>query len=256
MSASSPRAVPAIVMAGGKDSEKFAAAGENPRRGLADINGQPMIAYVVQALHAARSTGPVTVVAPPGFPELPGIDRRVEAGGTMVENVAAGVRACRDLGEGAFLTSADAPFLTAAAIDDFLERARASGAGLGYAVISRAVNDARFPQMHRTYARLAEGKFTGGNAFYVAQALWPGVARVLEQAHAARKKPWLLAHLMGPRILWRLFRRTLRIAEVEARADQLIGGTCRAILTPYAELGADVDDPVDLAVARQFLRAR
>jgi CTP:molybdopterin cytidylyltransferase MocA len=248
-----PSPIPAIVMAAGRDSEKFAAAGENPRRSLADINGQPMIAYVLQALQAAGPTGMVTVVAPPGFPDLPGIDRRVEASGTMVENVAAGLRACRDLGEAAFLTSADAPFLTPAAIGDFLDRAVASGAGLGYAVIARAVNDARFPQMHRTYARLAEGEFTGGNAFYVAQALWPGVERVLGQAHAARKKPWLLAHLLGPRILWRLLRHTLTIPEVEARISGLIGGPCRAILTSYAELGADVDDPADLAVARQLL---
>ena len=46
--------LPAVILAGGKDSVAFAAAGENPRRGLAEIHGRPMIGYVVDALFVAE----------------------------------------------------------------------------------------------------------------------------------------------------------------------------------------------------------
>ena len=55
--------------------------------------------------------------------------------------------------------------------------------------------------------RVAEGEFTGGNLFYIRRELWPAVERVLTRVYEARKKPWLLANLLGPRILWRYFRR-------------------------------------------------
>ena len=168
-------------------------------------------------------------------------------------SLAGALEACRDA-EGALLTSADAPFLTAEAVTDFVARCSQAGAALGYAVIPRAANEARFPTMRRTYARLADGEFTGGNLFYLRCDLWPAVERVLSRAYEARKKPWLLAQLLGPRILWRYFRHTITIAEAESRVTGLLGGACRAIITPYAEIGADVDDPADLAAARQLLQ--
>src|SRR5262249_14191051 len=139
------------------------------------------------------------------------------------------------------------------AISDFVRRCGAADAALDYAIVSRAACEARFPRMHRTYVRLADGEFTGGNLFFIQRAIWPAVQRVLAAAYRARKKPWLLARLPGPRILWRLFCRTVTIAEAEARISKLLGCRCRAIITPYAEIGADVDDPGDLVIARQLL---
>jgi molybdopterin-guanine dinucleotide biosynthesis protein A len=244
--------LPAIVLAGGKDSPAFAAAGENPGPGLAEIHGRPMVAFVVDALRATPGVGPVVLVARQGYPTLAGVDRLVPAAGSMVENLNAGLEAC-GAARAALLTTADSPFLTPAAVADFARRCGESGAGIGYAVIARAASEARFPGMRRTYARVADGEFTGGNMVYLERSIWPSLRRLLDRAHEARKKPWLLGTLLGPRILWRYLRHTVTIAEVEARISQLLGGPGRAIVTPYPELGADIDDPVDLALARRLL---
>jgi GTP:adenosylcobinamide-phosphate guanylyltransferase len=254
MSAKGAPSIPAIIMAGGRESDKFAAAGENPVRGLAEIHGSPMVAYVVNALRASPSVSRIAIVCAAGFPQSGNVDRVIEARGGMVENVRAGLEACRDLGEAVLLTSADVPFLTGAAIEDFLLRSLNSGAALGYAVVPRGASEARFPHMRRTYARLAEGEFTGGNAFFLRHDAWPAIERVLSRVHGARKKPWILAQFLGVRILWRYLRHTVTVHEAEERISHLLGAPCRAIITQYAELGADVDDPAELAIARELLR--
>src|SRR5207253_11224758 len=141
-------------------------AGEDPRPGMALIHGRPMVGYVVDALRQANGIAPLLAVVRPDMPDVAGVDRRVDAAGDMVANVGAGLQACAEAG-GAFLTSADSPFITSEAVEDFVARCLETGASLCYGVVRRDVNETRFPTMHRTYARLAEGEFTGGNAFYV-----------------------------------------------------------------------------------------
>jgi hypothetical protein len=212
-----------------------------------------MIRYVVDALRASPAVERVLVVCDAAYPRIAGVDTFIPARGNMVDNLAAGLAACGRAAEAALLASADTPFLTGEAVSDFISRCEEARAALGYAVIPRAANEARFPSMRRTYARVAEGEFTGGNLFYIRRDLWAAVERVLSSAYEARKKPWLLAHLLGPRILWRYFRHTVTIPEAESRVSGLLGGACRAIITPYAEIGADVDVPADLAIARAML---
>jgi hypothetical protein len=153
----------------------------------------------------------------------------------------------------ALLTTADSPFLTAAAIDDYARLCLESRARLCYAAVPRAASEARFPGLRQTYVRLADGEFTGGNAVLIDPAVWPAVRELLAKARAARKQPWLLAQILGPRILWRLVTRRLAIREVEERVSRLLNAPCRGIVTPYAELGADVDDLEDLRVCRELL---
>lgn len=245
-------AIPAVIMAGGKDSPEFLAAGENPQRGLVEIHGLPMISYVVRALRATPAISEIVLVCRPGYPDVPGVDRTLEATGSMVENLGLGLHSCPGA-EAVMFATADIPFLTGSAVEDYARRCLESGASLCWAAIPRTASERRFPGMNRTYARLADGEFTGGNLALVRPDLWPGINRVLEIAYQARKKPWLLARLLGPRTLWRLLVRTLSIAEAEARISKALGGPARGIVTEYAELGADVDHPEDLRLARQLL---
>lgn len=244
--------IPGIIMAGGPDSPGFAAAGEPAQRGLALIEGRPMIGYVVDALRGAPGIGEILVVCRPDFPGIPGVDRVVPAAGDLVANIGAALAACPE-SEGVLLTTADVPFMTSEAVQDYLERCHASGASFCWAAIRRETNDRRFPGMRRTYSRFVEGEFTGGNAAYLRPSLWPAIEPVLTRAYQARKKPWLLVRYLGPRILWRRLLNRLSIAEAEARVSQVFSGPCRAIITPFAEIGADVDDAADLRLARQLL---
>lgn len=243
---------PALVMAGDAESSAFAAAGENPRRSQADIHGRPMASYVTDALRACRSIGPVILVTRPGSPAILGVDQTLEVTGSLVDGMRAGLRACSAHGQ-ALVASADIPFLTPDGAGDYLDRCLAVDASLCWAAIERRTIEERFPGMKRTCVRLKEGTFTGGNIAFVRHSAWPDIERVLHRAYEARKKPWLLAHLMGPSILARLLFRGLSLESLEARVSTLLTARCRAVVTPYPEIGCDIDTPEDLRLARGLI---
>ena len=113
-------------------------------------------------------------------------------------------------------------------------------------MVPREAVEARWPGMRRTYARLREGRFTGGNLMLLDPALFRGALDMARRVIALRKRPLALARLVGLDILWKLLWGRLAIAEVEARASRILGVPLRALITPYAEVGVDVDKETDL----------
>src|SRR5207249_831345 len=131
-------------------------------RGLIPIQGRPMVGYVLSALEDAASAGEAVVVGPAALsPALRGT-RLVLEGPDLLFNIVAGLSALPGDGPALLLTS-DIPFLTGIAVDDFIERSLSTGADLCYPIISESASLTQFPGMRRTYARLREGRFTGGN---------------------------------------------------------------------------------------------
>jgi hypothetical protein len=63
---------------------------------------------------------------------------------------------------------------------------------------------------------------------------------------ALRKRPLALARLIGLDILLKLLLGRLSLHELEARARRILGVEARALVTPYPEVGVDVDQEEDL----------
>ena len=74
---------------------------------------------------------------------------------------------------------------------------------------------------------------------------------LIGRLYAARKNPVKLAALLGIGFLFGLVTGRLRIAQLEARASQLVGGRVSAVISTYPELGFDVDKLEDLNLARR-----
>jgi spore coat polysaccharide biosynthesis protein SpsF (cytidylyltransferase family) len=126
-----PGRIPAIVLAGGKTTPEFAAeAGLSAATGiraLAEINGQPMVRYVLRALKESRTIDRVLLAAPSGFPDQPEAAERVIADGDLAGNIALSLEKCPGA-EHVLLVTADIPFVTPAAVDDYVHRSVATGA--------------------------------------------------------------------------------------------------------------------------------
>lgn len=242
-----------MVLAGGKTSPDFAGEAGVPQRALADINGWPMVRYVIEALCAASAVERVILVAPPGFPAQPGVDEQVAAEGSLPENIRAGLDRCGGA-EFALLVTADVPFLHGEAVDDYVRRCREVRADCCYAAISRAACEKQFPGMKRTYVRISSETVTGGNAVFQRLSSFPQMAEAIREAYLRRKNPLYLARLIGPGNVVRLATGRLRREQIEQGASRLMGVQCRLIVTPFAEIGTDVDRPSDLRLARQLLR--
>ncbi len=254
--------IPALVMAGGRTSEEFAAAAGVPvepgARALADIHGRPMVDYVLRALQAAPTVGPVVLVAPTGFPRQAAATAQLAGDGTLVDNLRLGISHCPEAPFALFVT-ADVPFLTPEAVEDFLNRGRGAidaGADLCYSAIPREACEKSYPGMKRTWLKTPIGVLTGGNVVLQRTAMFETEAEMIQRAYLQRKNPMFLAQLIGPGNVLKWAMGRLRVEDIEAGASRVLGARCRLLVTPYAELGTDVDRPEDILLARQLISAQ
>ena len=131
---------------------------------------------------------------------------------------------------------------------------QAPTADLVYPIVEKSVCEAAYPGVKRTYARLKDGTFTGGNLFLLDPALISKFLPRLRAVLDARKQPLKLAGLVGPGFLVKMLLGQLRIAELEARVSRILGVEARALITGRAAVGTDVDKDADLALAEGQLK--
>ena len=246
------------MLGGGDPGDPFAAAHGVNVKPLIPVGGVPMALHVLRALRGSDRVGRVAYVGPT-TPDLdPLIDIRVTDHGTLLSNLEAGVEALRDLGlapgERVLVVTADVPMLRPEEIRDVLDSA--PDAGLVDPVVRREVCEAAYPGVKRTYARLKDGTFTGGNLFLLDPALIGQFLPRLREVLAARKAPLKLAGLIGWDVLLRLLTGRLSIRRLEEKVSGLLGVKARALITPHAAVGTDVDKDEDLTLAEAQLTGR
>lgn len=244
--------VPAVILAGGRDKGPLAEATGQPIRGLVSIAGRSMASYVADALRGCESVGEVVAVGPPELEAaLPGV-RLLPEGPDLLSNILTGLSAFSTNGPVLLLT-VDIPFLTPQALEDFITRAREADADACYPILRHEACLSQFPGMKRTSVRLKEGRFTGGNMMLVKSEFFRKMEPMVSEAYGLRKKPLKLARRVGFTLLILLMLGRLRVSHAEAKIGKLLGGTVRAIMSDYAEIGADVDKPEDLTTAETLL---
>lgn len=244
--------VPCVILAGGRAKPEMAAATGVTNRALILLDGKRMLDYVVEALDGTAAVGEIFVVG-----DLPKSERfhSVADAGGFVENVMAGARAVERTLPGSvaiLYATADAPFLTPQAIEDFVRQALESGGDAVYPVVPVALCYARFPGIKRTALLVSEGVLTGGNLMLIRTAFLEAQQERLAQAYAARKSPLRLAWMLGLGTTFRLLatlllrRPFLSIPRLEEAVGRLLGGTARAVQSHYPEIATDIDRSEDL----------
>lgn len=244
----------AVVLAGGTDSGELAAQTGVAHRPLLEVGGRPIIQRVLAALRGAVEVDHVALVAPePVQAAAPAeaVDARVAAGESFVENVRLGIEAAAEGADRVLLLTGDLPLITPAAVNDFVSQSALAHAEITYPIIPRESCERAFPGAARTYVKLREGAFTGGNGVVVDPAFVGLRAELIERLYASRKHPLKLAALFGYGFVLRLAMGRLDLERLQRRASEIVGGRVAAIISPYAELGFDVDKMADLNLARQ-----
>lgn len=213
-----------------------------------------MVARVLDALRATKSMQQIAVVG--GTETLQSLSGvvAVEAGGRMVDNLQRGLAATSS--ESVLVCTCDIPLVTAATFDEFLRLATARHLELAYPIVRRATSEAAFPGGQRTYARLSDGEFTGGNAVVVPRRIIGPVLELIDAAYNARKNPMALAKILGPAFVMKFLSKRLSIAEVELKASRVLSCRAGAVEMQDAAIAFDVDKPADLDVTRRVLSAR
>lgn len=244
-----------IILAGAKNSGALRESSDCPFEAGIIVAGRTLLDYVVQSLLDVREAERIAVVGPEESlsPDLrTKVWQIVPFGGSMVENLRRGMLALAPKGK-VLVATADIPLLTAEAVEDFLARCGAHEADVYYPVVSRERIEARYPTAKRTYASLREGTFTGGNIILLAPEIVERHLRAIEQAVALRKKPLQMGRMLGLWYLLKLVFGRLSIAEIEERVGRKMHFKGMAVITPFAEIGIDVDKPSDLALVQSAL---
>ncbi len=246
----------ALVLAGGPFDDLAAHTQGAPNKAFVEITGVTLVERTLRALRNASTIERIIVVAPTathGHSALAHADEFRPDGVRIrdsLRNGLAGLDSNTDL----LVSASDLPILTPEAIDDFVSRARVADADLTYGCVEKHTHLAKYPDAPHTWARLRDGTYCGTGFITLRPRVWPALEIVIERLGEARKNPLKLASLFGWRVLWRFALRRLSIAQAEARASHVIGAKVRAIVSPYAEIGINVDRVSDIAVAEKLLR--
>jgi hypothetical protein len=180
----------------------------------------------------------------------------VDSGDNAIQSFNNGVQLLTRMGnvtEKILILPTDIPFITPEAVNDFLSRCEAAEADFYYPVTRREVNDQKFPGVIRTYVTLKEGTFTGGNLFLIRTAVIDKCLDIGLKLVVRRKDPVAMAKLFGLGLLWKYFIKRLGLTEIKKRFFQVTGIKGEPIISPYAEVGVDVDKPTDLVLAQEYL---
>lgn len=251
--------VTGVVLAGAGSVHDKGVPDEGPNKAGVRIGDRTMVEYVLTVLQECPEVDRVVLVAPESLwkeiPEAKGLSF-ASPGGSPLESFARGLEVLDRQGLPAswiLACTGDIPFLTREAVSDFITRCRGREADLYYPIIPRRAAEERFPGVQRTYARLREGCFTGGNLFLVRREIVDRCLAGAEEFVRLRKQPLALARLVGLGLLIKYLLGVLTLAEAERRISRLFNIRGAAIITTHAEIGVDVDKPSDLELARRIL---
>ncbi len=246
--------IDAVVLAGASNQGLLRTESQAEFEALIEVAGRPLVDYVVQALMGSEHIHDIVLVGPEALEQIYSEQRIriVRNGGSMAENIKLGLTQVSGQHQ-VLLVTADIPLLTTEAVDDFLDRCRAKKAAIYYPVVSQEANERAYPGVKRTYLKLVEGVYTGGNLALIEPEVVNRCYRVLEKAVALRKQPVKLIRMLGLRFIVKFACHRLTIADIERQAQKILGFTGVAVPCPYPEIGVDVDKPSDLAIVQQAL---
>ena len=251
----------AIILAGGipTSEDPLYLASNGQSKALIDVAGKPMAQWVIDAIDGADSVDRIIIVGLPADVNLQSsktIDFLPECGG-MLANLTAGVEHLQSIDpsiQQVLLLSCDVPTITSEMVD-WRVQGTDPDSDLEYSVIEKETMDARFPTASRSYVRLQDVEVCGGDINVIHVRLVEDTT-FWERMVVARKSPFRQAALLGFDLLFLVLIRRITINDAVKRVSSRLGLKGRAVISPYAEIGMDVDKPHQLELVISDLSQR
>jgi len=246
--------IDAIILAGSLNDGQLKDSSPVLYEALIPIGARVMVEYVIDALLNSSKIGKIVVVGPEI--ELDeSIKERIRfvfPGESLLDNVQRGFD-CLPAGRRVLVATSDIPLITAEVIDDFINQCQDESADLFYPIVSRDVIQNSFAKAERTYVRLQENVFTGGNLILLNPEILPRCLAKGNELVKARKNPLKLSRLIGLSFLIKFVLHKLSLVEAEVKVSKLLGIKGVAVVSPHPAIGLDVDKPADLSLVTEVL---
>jgi GTP:adenosylcobinamide-phosphate guanylyltransferase len=243
--------VHAIILAGQVNQGALREVSPSQYEAEIRVAGRPMVDYVVDAIKGIHGIEQIVVVGPePVWREGTVL---APMGTDLVGNLLSGINTLSDATSPALVVTADIPLITTQILETFLAQAP-KNVDVVYPIIEKSLTQTTYPTTERTYVRLKDGSFTGGNIFLINPAKFLAIRDQIKVFLGHRKSPIRLAKDIGIKTLIRFALGRLTIQDAEMRIAKLLNVKGRALIFSYPEVGVDVDKPQDLALVEQLLR--
>lgn len=248
----------AIILAGSNNDGSLRECSDASNEALIKIGNKAMVEYVIKALEDAKEIQKIVVVGPKEDLEKIYHDRPhifiVESGDSIINSLLKGINVLeKGTTRKVLAVTADIPLITGQIIDDFIGQCRNKDLDVIYPIVSKELNEKKFPGVKRTYAKLKEGVFTGGNIVLIKPGIVARCATLAEKIISLRKSPIKLVEFIGLSYIIKYSLGILSINDVEKRVSQLLNIKAQAIIVAHPEIGVDVDKPSDLELANKVL---
>ncbi len=245
-----------LVLAGAKGKGPLEIAANVENKALIMINERPIIEYVIDALNNSKNIDKVLVVGPRD--ELyPFIGKKVEEilepGNSILENMEIGLNYFNAENNLLLLTS-DIPLITSQAIDEFIKKCLEREAYIGYPLITKENIIKKYPETIRTYIKMKEGTFCGGNIVFFKPEIFFQKQELIKELFDNRKAPWKYVKILGFKFILKFLFKTLTLDEIEKRLTKILDYKSIAVMVSYPEIMIDLDKPSDLEVIKKYLK--
>lgn len=235
----------AVVTAGGRVDDAFAAEIGTPIKALAPFASGVLLDVVLTAI-AGAGIGEIAVVGEPAVRQrLPANVRLIEAAADGAANVARALDAW-PAGDVLFATC-DLPFVSADELRGFL--AASAFFDLTMPLAGAHAYETAYPGSPPHVMRLGAERFASGSVFFIGSGARVSLRAVAGRFFDARKSALGMARLLGPALLLRFLARQLRVADVERRAASVLGVRAAALRDCGPGLCYDVDTPAEYRYA-------
>lgn len=250
-----------IITAGGipKPEDPLYAFSQGKSKALIDVAGKPMVQWVVDAVGSADYVENIVII---GIESTDAISSKrplffVPNHGSMLENIRAGVKKAMELNlstEYVMLISSDIPSISRKMVDWVNENSREKDVDIYYCVIPRQVMETRFPDSNRSFIRFKNIEICGGDIIVFRAEVASGRDMIWNKLIDARKSALKQASLIGFETLLLLALRRLSLQGAVQRISSRLGLKGKALLSPFAEIGMDIDKPYQLELLREDLQ--
>jgi hypothetical protein len=138
-------------------------------------------------------------------------------------------------------------------IEEFIKKCIERKADIGYPIITKENIIEKYPETKRTYVKMKEGVFCGGNMVFFKPDVFFQNKELIQELFNNRKDNWKNAKILGLKIILKFLFKTLTLEEVEKKVTKMIGYKSIAVIISYPEMMIDLDKPSDLELIKKCL---
>lgn len=253
----------ALITAGGipEPDEPLYPYTQGQPKAMLEIEGQPMVQWVVDALDNSQKIENIVVVGLDPAANLKSSKpiHYLSNQGGMVDNLRAGMMKLREINPQVtklLAVSSDIPAITPDMVDWLVNEVQNTDDDVYYCLVPREVMEKRYPGSNRSYTHLRDMEVCGGDMNALDARLVDQNTEIWNKLTEARKNVVKQAALIGFGTLFLLLVRQATINSTVKRVSKKLGVKGRAIISPYAEIGMDIDKPHQLEIVTSDIRQR